>query len=208
MTKLTKTQQELLDDVRDVDNVYRTAKLNLEADLRRKMEDHLATIEAERAKVVHMAFSAGIPKSRIGREGLHTTDPRTITRILERTPDLAVVAEVLSFTSPFTWADDEHTQVRIEYRNYDKKPGSEGYIQPNGTEMIEGFPGILKAVVSAAKNEYGEREVIEDGNRTPERPAMAAAGVPWARGPIYTEIDPQSGSTLPGELDEWITNNG
>lgn len=208
MAKLTKTQDKLLDDVSQIDQIYRTAKFNLEAELRRQIEDRLEAIEAERAKAVHIAFKAGVPKSRISRDGLHTKDPYATTRILESTSDLDAVAEVLSITSPFTWADDEHTQVRIDYRGYDKRPGSAGYIQPNGTEaMIEGFPGILKAVVSAEKNEYGEREVIEDGNRTPERPAMVAAGIDWARGPIYTEIDPQSGSTLPTELDDWLANN-
>jgi hypothetical protein len=90
----------LIRNVWAADRLWRNAKKDAGSRARiaaaREVEDYLNARDA----VVRLAFEAGVPQLRIGRDGLGTTASQTITDSLKRTaPAAALLVEVLEADS-------------------------------------------------------------------------------------------------------------
>lgn len=81
--KLTPKQQQALDWVSTTDERYRIAKMNARNELKKLVDERISEFEVARRTAVAQAWHEGVPKSRIGREGLHTTSPNLVYEILE-----------------------------------------------------------------------------------------------------------------------------
>jgi hypothetical protein len=82
--KLTPHQQELLERVSRVDGRWRDAKRTAMLEAKRIVQERIDAHAALREQAVWEALEAGIPKSRIGREGLGTSSPNAVYEIEER----------------------------------------------------------------------------------------------------------------------------
>lgn len=80
--KLTAEQHLALGAVAAADEEWRAARRTLEARLRAELSARVAELERRRAVAVRAAHEAGVPKRRIGVEGLHTSDPRAVYSVL------------------------------------------------------------------------------------------------------------------------------
>lgn len=90
--KLTNEQQMRLDNVTKADLEWRTAKVEMAAIARRYAEEKMGHISYERDRAVRQAVDAGVPKRALTQrhQGLHTTDPGTLNKALERTEAVAL----------------------------------------------------------------------------------------------------------------------
>lgn len=84
------TQQEMhLRNTSKANLAERTAKAEIDAWAAREKARRLDEYRNETDRHVRLAYNSGVPKSQIGREGLHTKHPNAVYASLERTAHLA-----------------------------------------------------------------------------------------------------------------------
>lgn len=86
--KLTTEQAARLEAVAKADLAFRDLKLTLEARLRQELTTELRSAEDRRDLAAYAADVVGVPRSRIGKDGLHTTAPKAGKEAAERGRDL------------------------------------------------------------------------------------------------------------------------
>lgn len=89
MAKLKGDQQAALDKVTAAHRHRVTVRQAAEAEARALVEERVATAARLESEAVRQAIAAGVPRTRIGREGLDTADYRTVARVLAVTDGAA-----------------------------------------------------------------------------------------------------------------------
>lgn len=83
---LTDEQRRALELVGRLNLERRKLRDTLEDELRREYEERLRKAHLAEAQAVAQAIQVGVPKARIGQDGLHTRDPHAVRlalRVLE-----------------------------------------------------------------------------------------------------------------------------
>lgn len=93
--RLSTDQALALGAVAAADTAWRAARATLEADIRAEVARQLSALEVKRAEAVRRAVVAGVPKRRIGAEGLHTSDPHAVYAVVGSLPAAPVASGVV-----------------------------------------------------------------------------------------------------------------
>lgn len=109
--KLTAAQTATLTRVAQADLAWREGKTLAHARAKEIAEQEVANLLSSRDYAVRLAFEAGVPKAKIGQEGLSTRSPNTVLESLARTEDVAAAvvglhADPLAFRYAFTATPD------------------------------------------------------------------------------------------------------
>jgi hypothetical protein len=189
---LTPGQQVLLASVRT--KHAEKLRIHAEAEQRVRAEVQAAKLAAEldEAFAVRRAFEAGIPKLRIGQEGLGTRDFATVTRVLDKTKRMQLDPSASETPSDvFEWADREAGEVKVHYRNFPTTATDEHY-----AEIIEG-------VVRQSDTARNGWEVVKDIGDV----STGFGTLPgWLTFEI-NDVDKTTPFSLTGMLDEWAAAN-
>lgn len=81
--KLTAVQSAALADVAAAQSAYKSAQATLKIELQRKLEEELSTLRTRRDAAAWRAHTLGVPKRRIGTDGLATSAPITYNSIID-----------------------------------------------------------------------------------------------------------------------------
>ena len=98
--KLTPKQTMHLDNVAASDNAYRAAKRGVMARARIVAQEELSGYLAALDLQVRYALDAGVPKTRLYQEGLHTRAPATLRESLARTSQQAEAPRAIAEVDP------------------------------------------------------------------------------------------------------------
>lgn len=93
--RLTPTQEMHVRNVAAADSAWRSAKVSAYVEAKRIADESVAAHLAKRNALVRIAFEAGVPRQQLGKLGLHTSAPITLTQALERTEGIKVVADAI-----------------------------------------------------------------------------------------------------------------
>ncbi len=134
--KLTADQIAMLEHVRVADQALRDAHIEEHARARREADERILAFRIERDKHAARAFNAGIPKRRIGIDGLLTSDSKTAAEAIEH--GLTFVERELSVEAPAPEAaveqierDGDTYTVTLKSSDYDRY---DGLVQGDGGE--------------------------------------------------------------------------
>lgn len=182
MVALNPTQKMHVDRVRTVRASLRDAKAYSEARAKTLVSEELAGHQAALDHEVRLAFDAGVPKLQIRRDGLGTTDSKTLEDILKRTEGAAAAlagkleadplherytldGDVLTITLAGQELDAAHEAVShyastptADFEVAKRQDGSR-YIT-NITPLAEAPTWDEHAVVVWARNPANEREAL------------------------------------------------
>jgi hypothetical protein len=102
-----------LKNVKTANEAWRSAKRNAVARARIVADEEIRSYQAAMDHEVRLAFEAEVPKLRIGRDGLGTSDPKTLEDSLSRTVAVAAERAAKIATDPLAerYAFDETTGV-------------------------------------------------------------------------------------------------
>jgi len=208
--KLSSTQKALLDDLREVDLNYKAVKASALRDAQRAAQARIQGIADTRALAIHKAVAAGIPKRQVHMEGLGTLSPNELYSILANTPEIVAVAEeVVTDRGPFSWADEDRTEVAISYPYATDERFGEWVKWDLTTTPPKQMPYRPDVMTGTVKREAGETgktawSIVEDGNMTETTPFRKENGFPDEPGPLtwYTQ-----GGFFRDELDAWFEAN-
>lgn len=210
--KLTIPQLAAVESLADIDIEWRKAKATAKRQAEKIVADIIADIDHQRAQAAYRAYQLRVPKVRIYQDGLHTTDPDSLNRIIERfqpraplvpvpldqpvgaippgsTPPVEIAPP--REDGPFAWLDPSHHVVQIRLRGFPT------------LSRREGFPEVLEGMVRRSKSARSGWEVIED----PTDQETEFGVIPgFLRGEIdrnwFPEEEPAD-SHLPTVLNKW-----
>lgn len=175
---LTAPQQVALSAVAAADKAWRDKKLTAAAEAKIMIEEALAKLDAERVRTVRAAFDLGVPKARIRYEGLHTSDPGTVNKILNESAEVAGLATAHTFS----WVDRSHSVAKVNYLNFPT------------TSLAPDYPTILTGVVQRDGDRW---TVLSDETDQGEGPSFLPGHLRW-------EMEQGTGDgTLAAMLTEW-----
>lgn len=81
--KLNHEQSALLDEIAEAHAAFKAAEIRELAIARREARERILGFQVARDRLVAKAHLAGVPKSRIGKQGLRSTDPKTYNKAIE-----------------------------------------------------------------------------------------------------------------------------
>jgi hypothetical protein len=119
--KLTQNQAERLHDVATAQAALVSARTTIKVELERRLTAELATLEARRDMAAYRAFLAGVPKSRIGKDALHTSAAITYNAVID---------------SGAALLDDEHAEKVAPA----EKATQHRYVGATGAQLCEDQP--------------------------------------------------------------------
>ena len=125
MKVLSGAQQLVVNEVREATAQYERAKLELEAELRKKMEDELAKLQLAQAISVRRAVELGVPKTRITAEGLGKRNPHIVYDLLRITERLERAGDVAR--QGFSWHDKAAGVVRVRIEGFPTRSTAPDY---------------------------------------------------------------------------------
>lgn len=219
MVNLNSAQRAALDDLERIDRQYRDARATAKIRAKRLVEQELAGIDSQRAQAAFRAYQLRVPKQTIGKEGLHTTDPATLNRILLRfAPDAPLVplpidhpvgpagssvpvAPATAYATPpaeaprFEWIDRRNGIVRVRARFF-----------PTISKR-EGFPETLEGVVQRDTGARSGWSVLEDPTDTPTEYGPIPGFLRDEVDRNWFDGEEPEGAHLPTELDRWAEAN-
>lgn len=132
MTTLDPQQAAAVSMLAEVSDEYRTARVHLRTELARRLEEELAALKTRRAILAFKAHQLGVPKRRIGLEGLGTTDPKTPAAVIEE-GRLAISGTL----------DDPQAKVAI--LDAHQPPKENPFVHPRGGFFADVEPWPLRA---------------------------------------------------------------
>lgn len=185
---LTPAQMIALSAVVAQNKRLRDAKAEIETRIRAEMSKEMDKLELAYAMAIRRAREAGIPISRIGREGMGTSDPATPKRWLERTEGM--VDGEGQKVGAFTWEDRDAQIVRVNFPAY---PSS----VPQ--HSAQDYPEILSGLVQRNAAETHGWKVIEDESDQ-ESPAGVIPG--WLHWEVES-VSPSHSQSIVAALNEW-----
>lgn len=189
---LTPAQTIQLGTIREEGKRYKAGKIELEAQIRRKLEEDLAAQEMAYALAIRRGHDLGIPKRRIGREGMGTSDQGTVDRWLAKTAARLVMDGVPDPTGAFSWEDRGSRTLRVRIENF-----------PTTIAEALDYPEVLEGVIQ-------EDDTAANGWRVISDPGTVQVDGGILRGWFTVEVEDvprsQEGSLL--ELvDAWLVDH-
>jgi hypothetical protein len=194
--KLTIAQQEALDMAREADNTWRDAKKVIHKRIAQQVETELAKYSALRDQAIYHAVEVGVPKSRVGIEGLGTSSPNAVYEALARVEaelELSMPEVAKRKVNRFSWTE---TGLYQQFR-YAFLVDSEAFITPEFS--YEPFPegtGWFRSV--GVRRSSPARRCPRVGRREP--PAGGLMNNFW-----WPMVDPPLPQTEDGLFLEWPT---
>lgn len=165
MPELTVEQTRVLDELRRAKELKASARARIEAENRKRLEDGLREAEVVMNRLVRQAFEAGVSKRQIGRQGLGTSDPTIVNRLLSKTEGEARIAERLAALAgppPIRTL----TEAQVAERGLEVDPHADAYVELHYPHFptawrgaVEQYPDPLRGVV---KRVFGLWSVLED----------------------------------------------
>lgn len=224
MANLNETQETALAELATIDEEWRLEKLRAEDKARKIVAQLLAQADAKRAQAVYRCHLLRIPKVKIGKTGLHTTDPATVNDVLKRfEPAPPLVA--LPLSAPITDAAVRaHTPVltpeEIEgYMGEIREPDTFEWVGP-GRDTIrlhlrgfqslskrEGFPAILQGLVQRDPDARSGWKVLEDPTDEPTEHGPIPGFLRQEIDRNWYPEEEEPGRHLPTLLNSWAGVN-
>lgn len=147
----TPQQQSALDMIYAADQKWRQGKTSAEAQIRNEVEKRVTMLKIERDDAVMHGLTTGLSKAIIGRQGLSTTDPAAVNKVIAvKAPQILDQEEQIYAAGPYQWVDRETQVARVNFIGY---PG-----EINSPE----WSGILKGLVARTPETKTGWTVIAD----------------------------------------------
>lgn len=163
MPDLSVEQRLALDDVRRNKAARTDLRAKLESEYRERVKRETEAAELALSRSVRRAVELGVPKRRIGVEGLSTRDPYSVNRVLERTENEARAAAALEeLKAPAKFR--EVSPAEAAERGF-ADPDADAFVQiaypgfPTGFRQSDLYPDVLEGLV---KRVHGLWYVLED----------------------------------------------
>lgn len=150
---LTSTQQSQLDEIRKANLNLRRIKQEGMDELRRAFAEKIATAEAMQALAVAEGLRLDIPKSRINKEGLGTSDPLAFKKVIEHMPGATEVVQHMAPAEKFEhyrWENRDKKLISV----WDEGLGNVGTFQLDGRDVAQYINGDRKTLEPFVRGDH------------------------------------------------------
>lgn len=187
---LSPAQAAAVNEVKTTSKHLREGKAEAAIKYERLRKEEVAALELAQALAVRRAAELGVPKTRIGIEGLGTTNPSAANRILDRTKRM-VVELVENPIGVFEWDDKVKRIVRVNFENYPT------------TSIAPEYPTVLSGLVTPDESQRnGWRVIVDDGDVETDFGKLPGF-LHWE----IEDVPAASPGSITQPLNEWIEAN-
>lgn len=183
---LTPHQEALLQQLEVADITWRERKATAELEARKAAERAIAEIANERLRLVLLAQDSGIPKTRIGVEGLHSQDPRIVNNLLKKHENQRSMLLEIYRPSEFKWENQERGEILVNIPSF-----------PTAAESDD-YPDVLSGVVKRNGDEW---EVLRDDSDQIGPFGTVPGWLRWEVAPTTPHVESRD---LRVKLDAWL----
>ena len=110
--KISNVAEKALERVQQMNAAYSIGAAKVQLDAAQMIRDRMTELELERERAIYAAILAGVPKSRIHREGLGTTNPNYVYDVQRRWE-----AKEQTFTVEATAAETRYMLGHVSYND-------------------------------------------------------------------------------------------
>lgn len=165
MPDLTLEQTRLLDELRRAKETRAGIRARIEAENRKRLEEGVEAADNVVNRLVRQAFEAGISKRKIGAQGLATSDPTTVNKILAKTEGEAQINERLAALAgppPIRTL----TPAEVAERGLEVDPDADVFVELHYPKFPSAWPGLASEypdpLRGVLKRVFGLWSVLED----------------------------------------------